>query len=107
MLFVGIFSASCSFWLLMYAPRSLHAFDTQASSVELVGRIQSLLTARARGIAAWLNFELPEAPPEPSALALALPLSLCAGLLSEWRGCCTCGMCTVLPVPEACSAMHA
>jgi hypothetical protein len=82
MLVVGIVAASFSFWLLMYASRGLHAFDAHASSVELAGRFQTLVSERLTGIAAAWGIEVPQAL-EPRALAVALPLALCAGVLSE------------------------
>jgi hypothetical protein len=82
MLIVGIAAASFSFWLLMYAPRGLHAFDVRASSAELTGRLQMLLSTRLTGIAAAWGLEVPKALELP-ALAVAMPLALCAGFLSE------------------------
>ncbi|KAF6259238.1 hypothetical protein COO60DRAFT_1513919 [Scenedesmus sp. NREL 46B-D3] len=79
MLAVGILAASFSFWLLMYAPRSLHAFDAEAASVEMVGRLQALISSRVK--AARLEVDVPQAPEAP-ALAVALPLALCGGALS-------------------------
>ncbi|WIA08801.1 hypothetical protein OEZ86_011380 [Tetradesmus obliquus] len=81
MLLVGLAAASLSFWLLMYAPRSLHAFDAQGASVELAGRFKNLMDTRLKKLPASLDLQAPELVELP-AMGVALPLALAGGLLS-------------------------
>jgi hypothetical protein len=81
MLLVGILAASASFWLLMYAPRSLHAFNVEAAAAELEGRIELAFQLRMRNILNVLGLPMLEVP--TPAYSVAVLLALCGGFLSE------------------------
>jgi hypothetical protein len=82
MLIVAICAACFSFWLLMYAPRSLHAFNAQGASAELGGRL-TVLQTRVKNLLAMLDLPMLEGGEVP-AVVVAAPLALCGGVLSEF-----------------------